>query len=52
LAGLRPVGVLAELVNDDGTMMRGKDLRRFADLHGLALISVDDLIGYRKERDE
>src|SRR4051794_33455854 len=46
LAGLRPAGVLCELVNDDGTMMRVPDLRRFADEHGLALITIADLIAY------
>src|SRR4051794_165081 len=46
LAGLRPAGVLCELVNDDGTMMRLPDLRRFADEHGLALITIADLIAY------
>ena len=39
LAGLRPAGVLCELVNDDGTMMRLPDLERFAAEHGLALIT-------------
>ena len=48
LAGLRPAGVLCELVNDDGTMMRLPDLRRFADEHGLALITIADLIAYRR----
>jgi 3,4-dihydroxy-2-butanone 4-phosphate synthase len=52
LAGRRPGGVLAELVNDDGTMMRDGQLRRFADAHGLPLISVDDLICRRMARDE
>jgi 3,4-dihydroxy 2-butanone 4-phosphate synthase / GTP cyclohydrolase II len=46
LAGLRPAGVLCELVNDDGTMMRGPDLRRFADAHNLAMITIADLITY------
>jgi 3,4-dihydroxy-2-butanone 4-phosphate synthase len=48
LAGLAPVGVLAELVNDDGSMMRGAELRRFADEHGLVLISIADLAQYRR----
>jgi 3,4-dihydroxy 2-butanone 4-phosphate synthase/GTP cyclohydrolase II len=47
LAGLRPAGVLCELVNDDGTMMRLPDLERFAAEHDLALISTADLIAYR-----
>jgi len=48
LAGLRPAGVLCELVNDDGTMMRLPDLRRFADTHDLVLVSIADLIAYRR----
>jgi 3,4-dihydroxy 2-butanone 4-phosphate synthase/GTP cyclohydrolase II len=48
LAGLRPAGVLAEVVNDDGTMMRLPGLREFADTHGLALISIEQLIDYRR----
>jgi 3,4-dihydroxy 2-butanone 4-phosphate synthase/GTP cyclohydrolase II len=48
LAGLRPAGVLCELVNDDGTMMRLPDLERFAAEHGLALISIADLVAYRR----
>jgi 3,4-dihydroxy 2-butanone 4-phosphate synthase/GTP cyclohydrolase II len=43
LAGVAPVGVLAELVNDDGTMMRGAQLERFAAEHGLALTSVGEI---------
>ncbi|MEU4394417.1 bifunctional 3,4-dihydroxy-2-butanone-4-phosphate synthase/GTP cyclohydrolase II [Kribbella sp. NPDC023855] len=48
LAGLRPSAVIAELVNDDGTMKRGADLRTFADEHGLVLVSIEDLIRYRR----
>jgi 3,4-dihydroxy 2-butanone 4-phosphate synthase/GTP cyclohydrolase II len=48
LAGLPPAGVLAEVVNDDGTMMRLPDLRKFADEHGLALITIEQLIDYRR----
>jgi 3,4-dihydroxy 2-butanone 4-phosphate synthase/GTP cyclohydrolase II len=48
LAGLRPAGVLCELVNDDGTMMRLPDLSRFAEEHGLALITIADLVAYRR----
>jgi 3,4-dihydroxy 2-butanone 4-phosphate synthase/GTP cyclohydrolase II len=46
LAGLTPAGVISELVNDDGTMKRGQQLREFCDEHGLALISIADLIRY------
>jgi 3,4-dihydroxy 2-butanone 4-phosphate synthase / GTP cyclohydrolase II len=48
LAGLPPAGVLAEVVNDDGTMARLPRLREFADTHGLALISIGQLIDYRR----
>jgi len=52
LAGLRPAGVLCELVNDDGTMMRLPDLRRFAERHGLALITIADLVAYRRRTEK
>jgi len=48
LAGLSPAGVLAEVVNDDGTMKRLPGLRAFANEHGLALISIAQLIEYRR----
>ena len=48
LAGLPPVGVLAEVVNDDGTMKRLPGLRAFADEHGLTLISIAQLIEHRR----
>ncbi len=48
LAGLTPAGALCELVNDDGTMMRAPQCRAFADEHGLAMISIADLIRYRR----
>jgi 3,4-dihydroxy 2-butanone 4-phosphate synthase / GTP cyclohydrolase II len=51
MAGLRPAGVLCELVNDDGTMMRLPDLRVFADEHGLPLITIADLIEYRRQHE-
>jgi len=48
LAGLTPAGVLVEIVNDDGTMKRAPQLREFADEHGLKMISIDDLVHYRR----
>ncbi|MEV7971365.1 bifunctional 3,4-dihydroxy-2-butanone-4-phosphate synthase/GTP cyclohydrolase II [Sphaerisporangium sp. NPDC088356] len=48
LAGLTPAGVLAEIVNDDGTMARLPELRRFADEHDLALVSIEQLSEYRR----
>jgi 3,4-dihydroxy 2-butanone 4-phosphate synthase/GTP cyclohydrolase II len=49
LAGLRPGGVLAEIVNDDGSLSRLPTLREFSATHGLVLTSVQDLIAYRYE---
>jgi 3,4-dihydroxy 2-butanone 4-phosphate synthase/GTP cyclohydrolase II len=48
LAGLTPVGVLVEVVNDDGTMKRGPELREFADEHGLKMISIEQLVHHRR----
>lgn len=47
LAGLKPGGVLVEIMNEDGTMARLPDLRRVADRFGLRLVSIQDLIEYR-----
>ena len=52
LAGLPPVGVLAELMNDDGTVMRGPELAAFAERHRLQRISIAELIAYRQTRDK
>jgi len=52
LAGLSPAGVLAEVVNDDGTMSRLPELERFAAGHDLKLISIADLIRYRRQREK
>ncbi|MGH2678395.1 MAG: bifunctional 3,4-dihydroxy-2-butanone-4-phosphate synthase/GTP cyclohydrolase II, partial [Actinomycetota bacterium] len=52
LAGLSPAGVLCEIVNDDGTMARLPDLVRFAARHGLKVISIADLIEYRRRREQ
>ena len=48
LAGRRPAGVLSELVLDDGRMQRLPDLQRFASEHRLPLVSIADLIEYRR----
>lgn len=52
LAGVPPVGVIAELVNDDGTVKRGPQVNAFADEHRLLRISVADLIAYRQAREK
>jgi 3,4-dihydroxy 2-butanone 4-phosphate synthase / GTP cyclohydrolase II len=51
LAGLAPAGVISEIVNDDGTMKRGQQLRDFADEHDLKMISIEDLIHYRRRHE-
>lgn len=48
LAGLYPAGALCEVVNEDGTMARLADLERFAEEHGLLIVSIADLISYRR----
>lgn len=52
LAGLPDVGVICELVNDDGTVTRGQQVNDFASRHSLPLISVADLIAYRQRREK
>lgn len=52
LGGLPPVGVICELANDDGTVMKGAQIQAFADQHGLKRISVADIIAYRQMREK
>jgi len=51
LAGLNPAGVICEIMNDDGTMARLPDLVQFAQLHGLKVGTIADLIQYRRRYD-
>jgi len=51
LAGLNPSGVICEIMNDDGTMARLPDLVKFAQLHGLKVAKIADLIAYRRRHD-
>ena len=51
LAGLKPVGVLCEVINEDGTMARKADLIKFAEKFDLKIITVKDLIAYRFQKD-
>ncbi|GJE55479.1 MULTISPECIES: 3,4-dihydroxy-2-butanone-4-phosphate synthase [Methylobacterium] len=51
LAELPPVGVICELANDDGTVMKGPQIDAFAETHGLKRISVAEMITYRQARD-
>lgn len=52
LAGCRPIGVICEIMDDDGTMMRLEKLRRFARRHRLKICSIEDLIQYRRAREK
>lgn len=51
LAGLPPIGVICELVNDDGSVMRGPQVIAFAEQHQLHRITVADLIAYRQRKE-
>jgi 3,4-dihydroxy 2-butanone 4-phosphate synthase/GTP cyclohydrolase II len=51
LAGLAPAGALCELVDDDGGMLRGRDLERFAERHSLPFLHIEQLVRYRKQRE-
>jgi len=51
MAGLSPVGVLCEIVNDDGTMKRGMELEKFAKEHNLLVCTIADLIAYRRSQE-
>jgi 3,4-dihydroxy 2-butanone 4-phosphate synthase/GTP cyclohydrolase II len=51
LAGLKPAGVICEVMNDDGTMARMPDLRKFAAEHGLKIATVADVIAYRMRKE-
>src|SRR4051794_24229685 len=52
LAGLTPAGVICEIMNDDGTMARVNDLERYCARHSLKMITVADLIAYRRRHDK
>lgn len=52
MAGMYPSGVLCEIVNDDGTMARVPDLVKFCKEHGLLLISIAELIRYRRQNEK
>lgn len=52
LAGLEPVGLLSELMNDDGSVKRGGEVHKFAKKNNLKIISVADIIQYREKREQ
>lgn len=47
MAGLMPAAALCELMNADGSMMRGADIERFAELHGMPILTIAELIAWR-----
>jgi 3,4-dihydroxy 2-butanone 4-phosphate synthase/GTP cyclohydrolase II len=51
LAGLKPAGVICEIMNDDGTMARLPDLVEFGQLHGIPILTIADLIQYRLRKE-
>ena len=51
LAGLQPAAVLCELMNEDGSMMRGDELIAFSRKHGYPMLTIAELVGYRSERE-
>ncbi len=52
LAGLKPAGALCEIMDEDGSMARVQDLRKFVKKHGLKLVTIADLIEYRRNREK
>jgi 3,4-dihydroxy 2-butanone 4-phosphate synthase / GTP cyclohydrolase II len=52
LAGLNPSGVICEIMNDDGTMARVPDLTSYCQRHGLKMVSVADLVAYRRRHEK
>lgn len=51
MAGLKPAGVICEILNEDGTMARRPDLDKFASKHGLKIATISDLIKYRQHKE-
>ena len=51
LAGLKPAGVICEIMNDDGTMARMPELKKFAKLHNMKIISIADMVAYRMRKE-
>jgi len=52
MAGCRPIGVICEIMSDDGSMARLRELRRFAARHRLRLCSIEELIKFRRAREK
>ncbi|MBJ7313823.1 3,4-dihydroxy-2-butanone-4-phosphate synthase [Rugamonas sp. CCM 8940] len=52
MAGLQPAAVLCELMNPDGSMMRGEAIERFAELHDMPILTIAEMISWRRQRGE
>ncbi|WP_219114235.1 3,4-dihydroxy-2-butanone-4-phosphate synthase [Janthinobacterium sp. UMAB-56] len=52
MAGLNPAAVLCELMNPDGSMMRGDAIERFAELHGMPILTIEELVEWRSTREQ
>jgi 3,4-dihydroxy 2-butanone 4-phosphate synthase/GTP cyclohydrolase II len=52
IAGLTPAGVICEIMNEDGSMARLPELERFAEEHGLKMLTIESLISYRMQREK
>ena len=52
LAELKPMAVICEIMGDDGTMLKGSRLKQFAKLHGLKIVTIKDIIEYRRSREK
>lgn len=51
LAGLKPAGVICEIMNDDGTMARMPELRKFSEKHQLKIVTIADMVAYRMRKE-
>jgi 3,4-dihydroxy 2-butanone 4-phosphate synthase / GTP cyclohydrolase II len=51
LAGLKPAGVICEILSEDGTMARTPELMEFAEKHGIGIITITDLVAYRSKKE-
>lgn len=52
LAGLKPMAVICEIMGDDGVMLKGNRLKKFAKQHGLKIVTIKDIIEYRRSREK
>jgi 3,4-dihydroxy 2-butanone 4-phosphate synthase len=48
MAGMKPAAVICEITNPDGTMAKGNEVKQFATRHGLAMLSIAELVAHRQ----